>query len=105
MIPEIKTATVFRRTFSDEGTFAAKNAAEAWCAGNGISVGESQGPAPRGLLVGDFYIAKWRNLNREERAALHGVMTGRTSQPPARGRARAIRLRRRPVLSLRVEFR
>lgn len=76
MISALKTEVVFRRTFSDEGTFAAKNAAEAWCAENGISVGESQGPAPRGLLVGEFDIAKWRNLNLEDRAALHGVMTG-----------------------------
>lgn len=63
---------VFDRT----GDFEACNAAEKWCRDRGISVGEMQGPAPRGLLVGDFWIAKWRNLNAAEKRALNGRMTG-----------------------------
>lgn len=62
--------------FDEQGEFAAMNAAEAWCAGHGLSVGQMQRGAPRGLLMGNFEVAKWRNLTREERAALHGLMTG-----------------------------
>lgn len=40
--------------FDRPGDFEACNAAEKWCRDRGISVGEMQGPAPRGLLVGDF---------------------------------------------------
>lgn len=76
-------ATAYRRTFADTGDFAATRAAEAWCNENGISVGIMQGHDPRGLLVGDFDIAKWRNLDRDERAALHGVMTGDGRNGPA----------------------
>jgi hypothetical protein len=76
------TAVAYRRTFADAGTFVATRAAEAWCKENGISVGTMQGPDPRGLLVGDFYIAKWRNLSRDERAALHGTITGNGREGP-----------------------
>lgn len=62
--------------FDQPGDFEACNAAEKWCHDRGISVGEMQGPAPRGLLVGDFWIAKWRNLNAAEKRALNGRMTG-----------------------------
>ncbi|MBR8029238.1 hypothetical protein KDX27_34930 [Burkholderia cenocepacia] len=62
--------------FDRPGDFEACNAAEKWCRDRGISVGEMQGPAPRGLLVGDFWIAKWRNLNAAEKRALNGRMTG-----------------------------
>lgn len=62
--------------FDQPGDFEACRAAERWCSERGISVGEMQGPAPRGLLVGDFWIAKWRNLNNAEKRALNGRMTG-----------------------------
>lgn len=64
------------KVFNEVGTFQANYAAEAWCEKHGISVGRSQGMEPRGLLFGDFDIAKWRNLNAVERSALHGTMTG-----------------------------
>jgi hypothetical protein len=51
-------------------------AAELWCHENGISVGEMQGPAPRGLLRGDYDISKWRNMTANEKKELHGQMTG-----------------------------
>lgn len=62
--------------FDRPGDFEACNAAEKWCRDRGISVGEMQGPVPRGLLVGDFWIAKWGNLNAAEKRALNGRMTG-----------------------------
>jgi hypothetical protein len=62
--------------FDQTEDFEACRAAEKWCGERGISVGEMQGPAPRGLLVGDFWIAKWRNLNDAEKRALNGRMTG-----------------------------
>ncbi|ABM96988.1 hypothetical protein [Methylibium petroleiphilum] len=65
-----------RVVFEQKGDFAASNAAEAWCAERGISVGIMERGMPRGLLYGDFEIAKWHNLNRADRAALDGRMTG-----------------------------
>ena len=63
-------------TFSNAGDFKAMQAAEDWCAERGISVGQRQRGDPRGLLRGDFLIAKWRNLTGKERAKLDGLMTG-----------------------------
>lgn len=63
-------------TFENSKTFQACRDAEEWCAALGLSVGRMQAHAPRGLLWGDFDIAKWRNLNAKERAALDGRMTG-----------------------------
>ncbi|WP_114973364.1 hypothetical protein [Rhodoferax ferrireducens] len=62
--------------FSQAGDFQAMQAAETWCKHHGISCGSGQGREPRGLLRGDFLIAKWRNLNKHERIALDGTMTG-----------------------------
>lgn len=62
--------------FDHQGDFAAMYAAELWCAKNGISSGSCQQGAPRGLLYGNIQIAKWRNLNAKERAALDGQMKG-----------------------------
>ena len=56
--------------------FAASRAAEAWCAEHGYSVGRMQHSDPRGILKGDYDIAKWRNLNARERKALDGHMVG-----------------------------
>ena len=70
-----------RITFNQTGDFEAMNAAERWLAERGISVGHMQGPEPRGLLFGDYQIAKWRNLTAKERAVLHGRMTGGRAGP------------------------
>lgn len=40
----------------------------------GFSVGRLQRDQPRGLLVGDFDIQKWRNLTPDDRGALHGML-------------------------------
>lgn len=61
--------------FNETGTFGAMWAAQAWCAGNGYSYGSTCRNEPIGLLLGDFAIAKWRNLNNQERKDLDGVMT------------------------------
>lgn len=63
-------------TFTEQGTFAAVSAAEAWCRENGISVGSMQRGSPRGLMRGDCAISKWRNLSKSDRKMLDGTMTG-----------------------------
>lgn len=39
----------------------------------GFSIGRLQRGDPRGLLYGDFDIAKWRNLSKKDRDGLHGI--------------------------------
>jgi hypothetical protein len=58
--------------FSQIGDFAALNAAQEFAKARGFSVASMQGPAPIGLLLGEFRIAKWRNLTEEERMGLDG---------------------------------
>ena len=62
-------------TFTQEGEFAAYNAAEKWCEENGYSCGSMQRDAPIGLLKGNWQIAKWRNLNADEIKQLDGTMS------------------------------
>ena len=66
---------------SPTNDFAAVDAAEKWIRENGYSVGSMQRGAPRGILKGDFDIAKWRNLNTKERAELDGLMEGGRGGP------------------------
>ena len=73
---------MIRETFSGERDFEASSKAEAWCEEHGLSVGESQRNDQRGVLLGHFDIAKWRNLNHGERMALHGVMSGDMRRGP-----------------------
>lgn len=54
--------------------FATRVEAEAYLAERGFSVGRMQGPARRGIMLGDWDIQKWRNLRTTDRAALHGDM-------------------------------
>lgn len=69
--------------FNQTGTFQAMYAAEAWCRENGISVGQCCATGPTGLLFGKFdWIAKWRNLTQEEKAGLHGTMSGNLRNGP-----------------------
>ena len=62
--------------FEQTGDFAATRAAEAALARAGFSVGPMQRGSPRGLLLGSWAIAKWRNLSHRERIELHGEMHG-----------------------------
>lgn len=68
--------------FDQSGDFQAMRAAEAWCDARGIAVGAPQQGAPRGLLVGYYQIAKWRNLTASERRELKGTMTGDMRRGP-----------------------
>lgn len=77
-------AIAHQELFAITGDFAATRAAEDWCKAHGISVGTMQRGAPRGLLVGDFDISKWRNMNRREIAALHGQLIGDGRNGPVR---------------------
>ena len=58
------------------GNFEACREAEEWCEERGISVGAMERGQPRGLLRGQFHIAKWHNLSGPERRELDGTMTG-----------------------------
>ena len=75
---------IHERAFTAIGDFRAVRAAEAWCTGLGISFGAMQAGSPRGLLVGNFSIEKWRNLSRAERDNLHGQMVGDFRDGPVR---------------------
>lgn len=64
------------RTFVEQGDFAALHAAEDMARELGLSIGSHQRGAPTGLMFGDYDIAKWRNLSKAERTALHGIIHG-----------------------------
>ncbi|OJW42407.1 MAG: hypothetical protein BGO50_01360 [Rhodanobacter sp. 67-28] len=68
--------TVARVTFTETGTFEASRKAEAWCAARGLSLGPSDRFGQRGILLGNYCIAKWHNLTKQEIAQLDGVLTG-----------------------------
>jgi hypothetical protein len=59
-------------TFHGTETFEANYKAVAWCHERGISVGSSCAASPKGLMFGDYIIAKWRNLTSAEIEQLHG---------------------------------
>ena len=62
--------------FTQSGDFEAMYAAEDWCKANGYSVGRNERDQPRGLLLGNYDIAKWRNLSPDDKKSLDGVMAG-----------------------------
>lgn len=63
----------FIRTFTAAGNeFEALNEARSFLAAHGFSVGSLQRGAPIGVMFGDYKIAKWRNLDSEDIADLHG---------------------------------
>lgn len=66
----------FIKTFEKRDDFGAMYDAEEWLRQRGFSVGSPCRGYPRGILHGDYQIAKWRNLDRSEIIALHGVMRG-----------------------------
>ena len=72
-----KGRPTFRVVFDAPGcNFEACREAEAWCRARDIGFGAMQDSAPRGLAIGEYAIAKWRNLRPHERATLDGLMTG-----------------------------
>ena len=66
----------YYKSFKADGDFGAMRAAEDWLRARGFSVGSTCRGYPRGVLYGDYSIAKWRNLTSAEVAGLHGVMRG-----------------------------
>lgn len=66
----------FSKTFDQEGTFQALYAAQNWLRDNGYSYGSTCRGEPIGVLKGDYVIAKWRNLTRQEINELDGVVSG-----------------------------
>lgn len=66
---------IFEKTFKGDGsTFGAAYEAEKWLRDNGYSVGPMCVGYPQAVLKGNFAIAKWRNLTREERLAVDGTL-------------------------------
>lgn len=71
------------KTFDQPGPFAAFNAADAWCAENGISIGRTAGIGnPIGLMYGNVDISKWYNLSKQDIAELDGRITGNFREGP-----------------------
>ena len=52
----------------------ALSAAQKWLKDNGYSYAPMCGPEPIGIMLGDFEIAKWRNLSTWERKELDGMI-------------------------------
>jgi len=65
-----------KRIFAGKEIFEASNAAENFLRERGFSFGSTQVGGPQAILFGDRIVSKWRNLNKKERAAVHGVITG-----------------------------
>jgi hypothetical protein len=69
--------------------FEALYAAENWCRDNGISYGSTCVSSPQALLIGDYSIAKWRNLTAKERKQVHGVIEDSRREGPVTLRIKA----------------
>jgi len=67
---------MFEVIFNQEGDFEALYAAKAWCRSNNISYGSTCRDEPIGLMHGDYYVAKWKNLTAKERRTVDGVILG-----------------------------
>lgn len=73
---------MFKKTFSEKGTFKALHAAQHWLTENGYSYGPTCVMHPAPVLKGDFIIAKWRNLTKTEIKALDGWFDGDLREGP-----------------------
>lgn len=81
----------FEKVFDQKGTFEALHAAQRWLRERGYSYGSTCACYPVGVLHGDYLIAKWRNLTRQERAELDGALDGDFREGPL-----TLRLKRAP---------
>lgn len=72
----------FEKIFKGDGsTFGATYEAQRWLRDNGYSYGSSCVMYPQGVVKGDVYIAKWRNMTPAERNAMDGTLdAGRDRQ-------------------------
>ena len=82
----------YYKDFRADGDFGAMRAAEDWLRERGFSVGSTCSGYPRAIMYGDYSIAKWRNLGREEIRTLHGVMRSDVSSGSFRGAGVVIEL-------------
>jgi len=64
------------KTFKANGTFQAYYDACGWLKENGYSYGSMCGHEPIGIMKGNYCIAKWKNLTKQEQKSLDGTMTG-----------------------------
>lgn len=64
------------KTFTQTGDFEATHAAEKFLKESGFSLGTTCHGLPRGIMFGDYWITKYRNLDRGQRQALHGELVG-----------------------------
>ncbi|GAB0154682.1 hypothetical protein [Marinobacterium sp. BA1] len=66
---------VYEKLFNGNGDeFSAKYEAEKWLRENGYSVGSSSIDGPQGVVKGDAYISKWRNMTKREQNEMDGVL-------------------------------
>lgn len=68
--------------FDRAGDFAALRDAEDFLREAGFSVGSIQRGLPTAVMYGDYSIAKWRNLDAEERQATHATLSGDNRNGP-----------------------
>ncbi|GFM49014.1 hypothetical protein K5D38_04860 [Pseudomonas cichorii] len=73
---------MFKKTFSNPGTFKALWAAQEWLQQNGYSYGSTCREMPIGILKGDYVIAKWKNLTQQEISELDGDLQGDMREGP-----------------------
>lgn len=65
----------FNKPTDDRGRFSNMYDLKAWCKQNGYSVGNTCAMEPTAVMIGDFeWIAKWKNLSKQEQQAVDGVM-------------------------------
>src|SRR3546814_4922095 len=66
------------KTLSDNDviSFAAYNRMVREIGTAGFAIGASQVGSPVGLMFGHYIVSKWRNLNQQQSAELHGIVEG-----------------------------
>ncbi|MFJ3481746.1 hypothetical protein ACIPL1_00010 [Pseudomonas sp. NPDC090202] len=73
---------MFTKTFSEAGDFQALFSAQKWLDAHGYSYGSTCRGSPTGILKGEFFIAKWRNLSHQQIEELDGQMSGDNRNGP-----------------------
>lgn len=69
-------------TFESSTEFEAVDMCERALRLSGFSFADRRRNAPRGVLFGNEHIGRWRYLTKEERAGLHGVISGDERRGP-----------------------
>ena len=70
------------KVFTGKEDFEAYHEAKKWCKENGYSYGSMQGTASIGIVKGNCYISKWRNMSSFEKKSLDGVIDGNKRYGP-----------------------